>query len=593
MKRIINCLVVSLVCLSVVLSCRQDEETSVEPVFEQVTESITADPEGGHYEIVYKLDNPVEEYEVEASSEQDWIGDFTYGDGKVAFAVAANTGESKRSGSVRVSYGTGGLGFEVSVEQLSKEDEPQAEYDVDVECDVFHGAYWGNAYSGDRYGYAVHLATDRSYLDSGVPDIDGVYYIIELYGPEPDDMNDIFLPAGTYMIDKENTYGDYTVLAGELEDGVIAGTIYCNQKKLNFESGVIVVTREGSDNICDIDMVATLSDGTVHHMEFRGMDLFLDGSIKWIKNDVSMGDIQYFQATYLPDKYRNANLNIKMTDAPLTENGYLVYPGNVLTFVGNVEIMDNGMPKPGVWTVSSEENLPVNTLWQGECVRFGSPFPVGVCVESYDADGNVTVGLADRGTVTVSGGGDNYVMTWDIVTRNRKKITGTYIGPVVVAGAPIVDTTLLDSDYEVQLDNLTVTSCYYSSWSGDLKIDLAYMHPETFDYIGDNMRIRIIPKVGVTGPEPGIYKVSATNEPGCVVAGSFDIENPVWSLYLEFDENGEIVRGAAVRDGEMEMIKNNDGTWTINFDFLDAQADPKRFYGSWTGTLYDLGDNPW
>ena len=112
-------------------------------------------------------------------------------------------------------------------------------------------------------------------------------------------------------------------------------------------------------------------------------------------------------------------------------------------------------------------------------------------------------------------------------------------------------------------------------------------------YIGDNMRIRIIPEEGVTEPRPGIYKVSTTNEPGCVVAGSFAIDNLVWSLYLNFNEEGKIVRGAAVRDGELEMIKNEDGTWTLNFDFLDGQEEPKRFYGTWTGMLYDLGDNPW
>ena len=492
-----------------------------------------------------------------------------------------------------VTYGT--LGFSVPVTQQAEGQSHNDEYDVDVECKIINGLYVGNAYSGDRYGYQIQIATDRAWLDTGIPNDDGVYYSFEMYGPEPKDINDIYLPEGTYDFDKENTFGDYTILAGEMprDPGYYYGTVYKGKEELHFESGTVTVKREGSDNICDIELLATLTDGSVHHAHFRGMDLFDNASLTWLQNDISMTNISFFHATYLEDNYRNANINIKITDSPLDESGYLTYPGNVLTFIGNVELLDNGMPKPGTWTISSEENVPINTLWRGECVRFGGPFPVGTEVNSYDAFGNVTVGLVETGSVYLSGGGDNYEMRWEFVTRNRKKITGSYTGPIVVAGAPIIDTTLLQEDYEVCLDNVNVTSCYYSQWTGDIKIDLAYMDPETINYIGDNMRIRIIPEEGVTEPLPGKYQVSTTNEPGCVVAGSFDVNNPVWSLYLEFNENGKIIRGAPVRDGELEMIKNDDGTWTINFDFLDGQNEPKRFYGSWTGILYDLGDNPW
>ena len=360
------------------------------------------------------------------------------------------------------------------------------EYDVDVECEAFLGTYVGNAYSGDRYGYQVRIGTDKTWFETGIPSEEGVFYIMEFYGPEPESLNDIFLPAGTYTIDTENTFGEYTILAGEMphDEGFYYGTIYANKQELHFESGTVTVKREGSDNICDIELVATLTDGSVHHAHFRGMDLFDDASITWLKNDISMTDISFFQATYLEDNYRNANINIKVTDSPLDGSGYLTFPGNVLTFIGNVELLDNGMPKPGTWTISAEYDVPLNSLWRGECVRFGSPFPVGTEVNSYDANGNVTVGLVETGNVYISGGGDSYEMRWEFVTRNRKKITGSYTGPIVVEGAPVVDTTLLQEDYEVNLENLTVTSCYYSQWTGDLKIDLAYMHPETFAYIG-------------------------------------------------------------------------------------------------------------
>lgn len=597
MKRIIT-LFICAVMLSALFSCsREDGGQTDGPELVPVTKVITATSDGGTFEIEYTLTNPVDGMEVSASSESDWIGSWTYSENIVAFEVAPNDTELTREALVRVEYGD--AFFEVPVVQTApgNNDEPPVpeDYDVDVELEAFRGGYVGNAYSGDRAGYQITAGTDDSYTGGGAPSQEGVHYSFEMYGPEPADMGDIYLPEGTYTFDKENTFGNFTILAGELEHdpGYFYGTVYYKREELHFESGTVTVKRDGSDNICDMEIVATLSDGSVHHAHFRGNDIFTDMSIDWIEEDISMTGIEYFQATYLDDGYRNANINIKITDSPLDASGYLQYPGNALTIVGNVKLMDNGMPAPGTWEISSEYEGPENSLWQGECVRFGSPFPTGVEVNSYDAMGNVTVGLVESGYIYLSGGGDNYEMRWEFTTRNRKKITGTYTGPIVVAGAPIVDTTLLQEDYEVNLENLNVTSCYYNQWSGDLKIDLAWMDPETFAYVGDNMRISIIPEEGVTEPVPGVYKVSATNEPGCVVAGSFAVDNLVWSLYLEFNEDGKIIRGASVRDGQLELKKNGDGTWTIDFTFYDQQDEPKCFYGTWTGVLYDLGDNPW
>lgn len=78
MKKIINSTIALLAGLSV-LSCQQKEETAQDPEFDKITESVTAEPSGGHYEIEYLLSNPVEGLEVKATSEQDWIDGFTYG----------------------------------------------------------------------------------------------------------------------------------------------------------------------------------------------------------------------------------------------------------------------------------------------------------------------------------------------------------------------------------------------------------------------------------------------------------------------------------------------------------------------------------
>ncbi len=120
MKKFINCTIALLAGLSV-LSCQQkEEETVLEPALKQVTQSVTADPAGGHYEIEYTLTNPVDGVEVQASTEQtEWITDFTYEDGVIGFEVGENPGTSSRDGLVTVTYGSYAA-FSVPVTQKAK-----------------------------------------------------------------------------------------------------------------------------------------------------------------------------------------------------------------------------------------------------------------------------------------------------------------------------------------------------------------------------------------------------------------------------------------------------------------------------------------
>ena len=35
----------------------------------------------------------------------------------------------------------------------------------------------------------------------------------------------------------------------------------------------------------------------------------------------------------------------------------------------------------------------------------------------------------------------------------------------------------------------------------------------------------------------------------------------------------------------MSLTKNDDGTWNIQFDFTDQQAEPRHFTFDWTGEI--------
>lgn len=113
MKKFIKTLCALLAGLSAI-SCQHDENTP-EPELKPLTESITAESTGGHYEILYSLINPIEGMEAKASCMEDWIKNFTYSDGTIGFDIQENTSDTNRTAMISVIYAD--LGFDVSVTQ--------------------------------------------------------------------------------------------------------------------------------------------------------------------------------------------------------------------------------------------------------------------------------------------------------------------------------------------------------------------------------------------------------------------------------------------------------------------------------------------
>ncbi len=118
MKRILAYLLAVLTG-AVAISCNSQEEEATGPVLKPITESVTAEAEGGHYEIAYTIVDPVGNLSVQATSEQEWIGTYTYGEGTIGFDVAVNESEESRNGTILVSYGN--QSFTVPVTQLASD----------------------------------------------------------------------------------------------------------------------------------------------------------------------------------------------------------------------------------------------------------------------------------------------------------------------------------------------------------------------------------------------------------------------------------------------------------------------------------------
>ena len=196
----INCILASLALLAV-LSCRQEDEVVVEPRLDMVTDSVIAEPDGGHYVIEYVLSNPVEGVSVVASSAQNWITDFVYEDGRIGFDVGGNTEVSSREGLVRVTYGDY-MGFDVPVCQAAA---GYAGYEM--AADYFFGTYYGDMY-GESYNFYVILSDTDVHDDGSFAD-GGNYYVFDMYCSEPEEGK--LVPAeGTYVLGEAGSTASMT-----------------------------------------------------------------------------------------------------------------------------------------------------------------------------------------------------------------------------------------------------------------------------------------------------------------------------------------------------------------------------------------------
>lgn len=297
---------------------------------------------------------------------------------------------------------------------------------------------------------------------------------------------------------------------------------------------------------------------------------------------------------------RNANLNITLYEN-IDADGWVVVPSSVLIFVGRGEFDDDGNLIPGTFTITNDEEASDYTFLAGGCINFmNAPFPTSTnfCYY-YDPENSsaIQVGLAQSGTVEIEKNGDNYTLTYDLTTDKGKKLTGSYTGPIVVQDAPKViekNEWDLSEDHELSFNapNINV-----QAFSSKYTVDNAIVwqiqfkqYDENWSYTSDQMVIEFVCNLDATEePTPGVYQVSANNEFGTIRTGTFNMSGGVdgygSGTYFKYYENGEVRWAAGANGGEAEITKNDDGTYTITFDFLDGQAEPKHFKGSWTGEL--------
>lgn len=467
--------------------------------------------------------------------------------------------------------------------------EPTVEYDVDTVSSICEGIYFGDAYlaNEDVYTYYVNIS-DKPVTEAGYTDSEGTYYILRLNTPLEEQIAD-----GTYTLTSEtDKYTEYTILGND-----ISYIVYQNQK-LTIKEGIMTVTNAETKPRIEIEMTTT--EGTTFHTVYEGIYSYYNKSIEWLEQDMNTTMTSVY-SWYLEEmnEGRNANLNITLYEK-IDNAGWLIPPASVVIFVGRGEFDNDGNLIPGTFTITNDENASDYTFLAGGCVNFmNAPFPTGTTISYYydpNSSSAIQVGLAQSGTVEIEKNGDNYTLTYDLTTDKGKKFTGSYTGPIVVQDAPkVVEKNEWDltEDHEMSFDapnikvqafgsKYTVSGAY--TWQFQFK-----QYNENWQYTSDQLTVEVVCDLDETeGPAPGVYKISESNEVGTARKGTFNMSSGVdgfgTGTYFKYYEDGAVRWAAGASDGEVEITKNDNGTYTVTFDFLDGQQEPKHFKGMWTGT---------
>lgn len=468
--------------------------------------------------------------------------------------------------------------------------EPTVEYDVDTVSSICEGIYFGDAYIGNESVYTYYMnISDKPFTEGGYADSEGTYYVLRLNTPFEES-----LANGTYTLTEvTDKYTEYTILGGTLSYIVYQG------QQLLVKDGSMTVTNAETKPRIEIEMTTT--EGSTFHTVYEGIYPYYNKSIEWLKQDMNTTMTSVY-SWYLEEmnEDRNANLNITLYEN-IDSDGWLVPPSSVLIFVGRGEFDDDGNLIPGTFTITNDAEASDYTFLAGGCINFmNAPFPTSTNFKYYYDPANseaIQVGLAQSGTVEIEKNGDNYTLTYDLTTDKGKKLTGSYTGPIVVQDAPKViekNEWDLTEDHELTFNapninvqafgsKYTISGAY--TWQFQFK-----QYNENWQYVSDQLVIEVVCDLNESEePVSGVFQISDSDEVGTARKGTFNMSGGVdgfgLGTYFKYYENDVVRWAAGANGGEVEITKNDDGTYTITFDFLDGQAEPKHFKGTWTGEL--------
>lgn len=563
--------------------CKNDDSGTTEqptdaPEIEvgaQTPQTIPA--EGGTVTLAYEIVNPVQGGLLSATSAEEWIHDFDCDQaGQLTFTADANESDQSRSQTLTLTY-TYGQGKNVEARITAVQDATTAseQYDFDLTLDIFTGTYYGDDFgSNGEHNWYIWIS-DKEFTPDGYAQNGGTYYLFDTYGPAPEADAGIALPAGEYRLGASGATAEMTFSSDyskfmQVDDQ--GNTIH----DAEFTEGRMVVSYEGETLL--LEAFLTDLEGNTHHVVYKGPASYASDTIY---EDIDLKATSC-SATYEGSDGELMELLIEMSDMA---SGSVTAPGTTLTLNAFMPVNDTGEPVAGTYTVSDGGGSM--TLQPGSSY-YG--IPDGSYALYFKDDVSIQTGLIASGSMTITGGGDSYTVTCDLVTAEGCNVTASYTGSIALtdsSGETGDAVSTLTGDYTLDLDGATAEASFYGDYYGTG---------------GGNWTISILP---TTGPDGLLIDLVAGEGSfdGGITSGTYtaaDNDYPAPGEYLrgmvssdgglggtiyvgDFDSEGYVYAYAPAMSGNLDITNNGDGSYTLSFDFVDDRG--YAWDGSWSGTI--------
>lgn len=540
--------------------------------------TLNFEAEGGKGTITYTLTNAAEDDIATAACAADWITNLTAGR-SITFDVLANKGEARNT-IIAVTYKH--KYFEVTVNQAANEnpndepnDDPEDPEDATFVATYLDGGYYAQYFGSVGYNYYLILS-DLGFDEYSEPLANGKYYYLDVYSTIAviDEDNYTTIPAGTYTYDVNDTteVGTIAYASGYMVFNDEGSDAISNDY---FENATLVVTESGltlNAVVNGVTHVVTYKGAPKLYVEYTGDeddDEDLSGNITDANFTALDAYAEYYGDEYTPGTADNYLL--MLSDFGFDEDGYEYAGGTYYWFdlyapitsdvsitPGRYNLDYNGSCAPWTVDVSSYTKYYMVDEWGYDYIALDYP-DSGYIDINEDGTIYAEVHLANSGaTHKISYDGDIYI--YDDTDDG-----GDY-------GEDIL--TTLTGEYTCTFDHHTL---YYTSYGDFYEIGLENfvlaLIPD--DYDGDIVEFDVLTE---SADFAGEYYISDSMEantayPGCLEYGYY--------MAGSWFYTGDEVDYATLIDGDIEIIKNSNGTYTLTFVACDELGND--IDGTWTG----------
>ena len=448
-----------------------------------------------------------------------------------------------------------------------------------------------------------------------LPSEPGMLMMFDMFGPDSSNPDNAILPEGVYPVDatqKTGTANAQLTFARILDE---SGEIV--YKVLDGGSIEVKHTEDGG---YDISAQFITTEGEEFEVSYKGSLKFdnfsQDSEDTLMQNDLFDTIFKDLTITAHGGDEDYHRFTLQLYDGECTEDG-LITSGVVL----NIDLFSVPNSADEIYIADGVYNASLNyqeieqfeqfTFLAGDCYTvLGYPLYVGTYVQDLRTameEGFLRSGYANQGTIEIRREGEKYYLKADLTMRNGVRLTGEYpMGDVMLIDARPIEpagpwNSTLTADKEMVFSNETYS--YAHMYPGYRDKDWNdYPNLNEFEIIvndhvtNESFQLNLLVPSSSKSPV-GTY-TAADMENGVYgeytfVPGYYDMATMrgTWPYEL-FETGGNYpIAEAPATEGTIEVIKNDDGTYTISYELKD-DAEPKNtIKGLWTGVINDPYDS--